>query len=130
MVLPTQQAPGWYPDRDSVLATALSDTHSDMLSQMLTHDEKASKAWLVRPTLCLGLTFISIQIFYCLCQYYHHSIFYLFDQNQQQMVKVMDKLDEVFSKRNYAKSIRMATEAIETNEGFVRSLYGASIACE
>ena len=51
-------------------------------------------------------------------------------KRNQQMVKVMDKLDEVFSKRNYAKSIRMATEAIETNKGFVRSLYGASIACE
>ena len=46
------------------------------------------------------------------------------------MVKVMDKLDTVHSKRNYAKSIRMATESIETNEDFVRGLYGAPIACE
>lgn len=36
------QAPGWYPDRDSVLETALSDRHSDILSQMLVHDEKVS----------------------------------------------------------------------------------------
>ena len=43
----------------------------------------------------------------------------------------MDKLDTVHSKRNYAKSIRMATEAIETNEDFVRGLYGAPIVvCE
>lgn len=37
------QAPGWYPDRDSVLETALSDKHSDILSQMLAHDEKVSQ---------------------------------------------------------------------------------------
>ena len=37
------QAPGWYPDRDSVLETALSDKHADILSQMLVHDEKVSR---------------------------------------------------------------------------------------
>ena len=54
---------------------------------------------------------------------YHHS-------TKQQMVKVVDRVDEVHWKGNHAKSIRMATEAIETNEAFVRSLYGVQIACE
>ena len=39
---PIGGAPGWYPDRDSVLETALSDKHADILSQMLLHDEKVS----------------------------------------------------------------------------------------
>ena len=50
---PIGGAPGWYPDRDSVLETALSDKHADILSQMLVHDEKVSwcgtTPWLMPP---------------------------------------------------------------------------------
>jgi GTPase Era involved in 16S rRNA processing len=82
----TDVTPGWYPDKESVLATAISDKHEEMLAQMLAHDHK--------------------------------------------MVEVMKKLDKVHSKSNYAKSIAMATDAIEQNERFVRNLYGGDIPCE
>ena len=46
------------------------------------------------------------------------------------MAEVMIQVDKVYSKSNFDKSIAMATDAIEQNEGFVRSLYGQAIACE
>ena len=48
-------APGWYPDKESVLATALSDKHEAMLAKMLAYDQKVH-AWqgliLTKSTLC------------------------------------------------------------------------------
>ena len=50
--------------------------------------------------------------------------------NKQKMTEVSSKLNKLQSKSNYAKSIAMATDAIEKNERFVRNLYGADIPCE
>lgn len=50
--------------------------------------------------------------------------------NKQKMAEVSSKLNKLQSKSNYAKSIAMATDAIEQNECFVRNLYGADIPCE
>lgn len=48
-------APGWYPDKESVLATAISDKHEAMLAQMLAYDQKVQRMAgliLTKSTLC------------------------------------------------------------------------------
>jgi len=39
-------SPSWYPDKESVLATALSDKHEDILVQMLAHDQKVQHGFI------------------------------------------------------------------------------------
>ena len=122
-------APGWYPDKESVLATAISDKHEDMLAQMLAHDQEVMTLFL-KVTLVpryldkvIYLHVLSNPLVACISIPLHVLL-------QQKMVEVMKKLDKVHSKSNYAKSIAMATDAIEQNETFVRNLYGGDIPCE